>query len=365
MRVLQLIGSTGMYGAEAVVGSLARGLPRVGIETCIGHVRYARPDALKLEEHLLGCDVIPFPQSNRLDMTVLSQLRKEIKSRNIEAIHSHGYKPDFYGRIVASVAGIPVISTCHLWTKSTRALRAYAHLDAVMLRRFDRVVAVSEPILKELKDAKVPDEKLSYIPNGIYVTDFLSALPAYRYLFPRNSFVFGAAGRQVDAKGIHILLQAMNRIAGLMPQARLLIAGNGPKLANYREMAWELGIGEKVEFLGRCEAMPDFYASLDAFLLPSLDEGLPIALLEAMASARTIIATDVGSVKSAVRNEATGLLIAAGSVEALSSAMLSVISNQERLTRLGAAARVEILTNFSSQKMVNRYAQLYREVSSR
>jgi glycosyltransferase involved in cell wall biosynthesis len=291
-------------------------------------------------------------------------LRTEVKRRQIKAIHSHGYKTDFYGRIVASLAGIPIVSTCHLWTKSTKALRVYARFDAVMLRRFDRVVAVSEPILQELKCAKIPDRKLVHIPNGILAAQFNSAPPAYRSLFPRNTFIFGAAGRQVAAKGFDILLQAMSQIAGLVPRARLLIAGDGPKLEMHREMARQLGIQDKVVFLGRCEIMPEFYASLDTFLLPSLDEGLPIALLEAMASARTVIATDVGSVSSAVRNHATGLLIAPGNVEQLVSAMLSVVSNQERLSRLGAAARVEILTKFSSQRMVKRYADLYGEVVS-
>ena len=364
MRVLQLIGSTGIYGAEAVVGSLARGLPALGIDTCIGHVRYASAAALKLEDHLPGCDVIPIPQRNRFDLSILRELRTEIKRRDITAIHSHGYKPDVYGRIVASLAGIPVVSTCHLWTKATKALRAYARVDAVMLRRFDRVVAVSAPILEELKSAKIPQEKLVHIPNGIAVSDFASAVPAYRSLFPPNSFIFGAACRQVEAKGIDILLHSMSRIAGLVPRARLLIAGDGPRLNQYRELARELGLAREIVFLGRCDAMPEFYASLDTFLLPSLDEGLPIALLEAMASARAVIATDVGSVKSAVQNHVTGFLIPAGSAESLTSAMLSVTSNQDRLARLGMAARAHTLTHFSIQKMLSRYADLYREVCS-
>jgi glycosyltransferase involved in cell wall biosynthesis len=364
MRVLQLIGSTGIYGAEAVVASLASGLPRVGVETSVVHLRYARPEALKLEDHLSSCDVIPIPQSNRFDMTILRRLCAEVRRREIDAIHSHGYKPDFYGGVVANWTGVPIVSTCHLWTKATKALRAYARFDAFMLRRFDRVVGVSEPILQELRCARIPDQKLVHIPNGICVSEFVSAHPAYRSLFPHDSFIFGAAGRQVAAKGFDILLRAMKHIAGLVPRARLLIAGDGPKLELHREMARQEGIDDKVVFLGRCETMPQFYASLDSFLLPSLDEGLPIALLEAMASARIVIATDVGSVKSAVRNHSTGLLIAPGSVEALISAMLSVVSNEVRMSRLGAAARVEILTKFSSQKMVDRYADLYREVTS-
>src|SRR5579872_725471 len=151
MRVLQLIGSTGIYGAEAVVASLARDLRSEGIDTCVGHIRYADPEALKLEDRLTDCDVFALAHGRRLDLGMLKRLHKAVKQRKIDLIHSHGYKPDFYGGLIARIAGIPVVSTCHLWTKSTPALRVYARFDAALLRNFDRVVAVSQPIFQELK----------------------------------------------------------------------------------------------------------------------------------------------------------------------------------------------------------------------
>lgn len=362
MRVLQLIGSTGFYGAEAVVATLARDLPSAGIENCVGHMRYGRPDALRLETHITECDVFPLTHCSRLDVTMFKQLCAEIKRRDIRAIHSHGYKPDFYAVLAARIAGIPVVSTCHLWTKATQALRIYARLDGFLLRRFNRVVAVSQPIFQELKTAGIPEQKLILIANGIAVTRFLSALPLYRHLFPRNSFIFGTACRQVSAKGVDILLRAIPWVSALSQCARFMIAGDGPKFDEYRQLARELGIGDKVIFLGRCESMPEFYASLDCFLLPSLDEGLPIALLEAMASARMVIASDVGSVKEVVHHQENGLLVSPGNLEGLTSAMLSVTSNRERISRFGSAARGQIVARYSSSRMVSRYADLYRNL---
>ena len=306
--MLQLIGSTGFYGAEAVVGSLAESLPSMGVETCVGHIRYggSRERVLHLEDYLKSCDVIPLEHTSLLDVGIVRRLRKELERRNIQAIHSHGYKPDFYGGLVAKLAGLPMMSTCHLWTRATRALRGYARLDAILLRRFDKVVAVSEPILHELQAAGVPAENLSFIPNGISVGRFSSAPPIYRNLFDPDVFIFGAACRQVAAKGIDLLIRAIPSVTGLVPNARFLIAGDGPQLNEYRETARHLGIEDKVVFLGRCNSMPEFYASLNAFVLPSRDEGLPIALLEAMASARMVIATDVGSVRSAVHHQQNG-----------------------------------------------------------
>src|SRR6266568_3267776 len=96
MRVLQLIGSTGFYGAESVVATLAEGLSSFGVETCVGHIRYGgtQQKVLRLENHLKGCEVIPLEHTNRLDVRMVIRLRNELAKRKIQAIHSHGYKPD-------------------------------------------------------------------------------------------------------------------------------------------------------------------------------------------------------------------------------------------------------------------------------
>lgn len=367
MRVLQLISSTGYYGAESVVATLAEKLPSLGIQTFVGHIRYGarKQDVLKLEEQLKGCEVIPFDQASKIEIGIVQRLRKEIQRRKIQMIHSHGYKPDFYGGLAAKIAGIPIMSTCHLWTKATRALRGYARLDAIILRQFDKVVAVSENIFNELQTAGVPAMNLALIPNGITTGRFSTAAPIYRNLVDSDAFIFGAACRQVPAKGVDLLLRALLRVSALVPSARLLIAGDGPQLREYREMASMLGVDDKVVFLGRCNSMPEFYASLNAFVLPSRDEGLPIALLEAMASGLMVIATDVGSVACVVHDQENGLLISPGNLEALISAMLSVLSNRDHLSRFGTAARSDVTAKYSQHRMVQSYADLYEELRSK
>jgi len=362
MRVLQLISSTGYYGAESVVATLAEKLPSIGIETLIGHIRYGGAKVLRLENHLRNCEIIPFEHESRLELGIVQSLRKELKRRKIDAIHSHGYKPDFYGGLAAKIAKVPIMSTCHLWTKSTRALRNYANLDAMMLRRFDKVVAVSEPIFHELHSAGVPARNLALIPNGISAARFAAAPPVYRNLFDPDAFIFGMACRQVAAKGVDLLIRAIPRVCALAPAARFLIAGDGPCQKEYVALARSLGVDEKVVFLGRCNSMPEFYASLNTFVLPSRDEGLPIALLEAMASSRMVIATDVGSVGSVVRHRENGLLIPPDNPEALTLAMLSVVSNRDYLARFECAAQSQVTSNYSYGRMVRRYAELYQEL---
>jgi len=360
MRVLQLIGSTGMYGAEAVVGTLARTLPSMGIHTHVCHVRHGRnSSSFRLEDRLNGVDVIPLEHRGPMDLGVTIHLRALMKRLNIDLIHSHGYKPDLYGGIAASLSHLPMLSTCHLWTRATRALRFYAGIDQLVLRAFDGVVAVSTPILEELRAAGISESKLSLIPNGISVERLVAGKPFFRTSFDKDSLLFGAACRQVSAKGIDVLLQAAARVLRRVPHARFLIAGDGPKLEEYRQLAQDLDLGSKVEFYGRCETMADFYASLDVFLLPSLDEGLPIALLEAMAAGLPSIATTVGSVNEAILHRKNGLLIPPGDVTALENAMLELAASREDRIRLGQAAREEVVARYTEERMVRRYVDLY------
>jgi glycosyltransferase involved in cell wall biosynthesis len=362
MRILQLISSTGYYGAESVVATLAEKLPSVGIDSVVGHIRYGGSKVLCLENHLRNCEVIPFEHTTRFDLGVVQSLRKELKRRRIDAIHSHGYKPDFYGGLAAKLSKIPIMSTCHLWTKATPALRKYANLDAMILRRFDKVIAVSEPIFHELQLAGVPARNLALIPNGISTGRFSTAAPVYRALFDPDAFIFGMACRQVEAKGVDLLLRAIPRVSNLAPSARFLIAGDGPRLTQHAELARSIGVYDKVIFLGRCNSMPEFYASLNTFVMPSRDEGLPIALLEAMASGRMVIATDVGSVSSVIRDQVNGLLIPQDNLDSLILAMLSAVSNRDHLSRFGNAAQTQVSSNYSYGRMVRRYAELYQEM---
>ena len=366
MRVLQLIGSTGFYGAEAVVTTLAQTLPSLGLETYIGHIRYSGDRAgFRLEEHAGGCTVIPIEHNSRVDPGLVLRLRAELKRLGIDAIHSHGYKPDLYGGIAAKLAGIPMLSTCHLWTRATCALRGYAHIDKIALQLFDKVVAVSEPIFAELQSAGIPTERLALIPNQISAERFAEGKPTFRTLFREPVFLFGLACRQVAAKGIDLLIQSAAMVSKLFPDTRFLIAGDGPKAQEYRELARAFHMESKVIFLGRCDAMPDFYASLDVFVLPSLDEGMPIALLEAMASGKPVIASNVGSIDRLVRDKVNGLLIAPGDFNALTVAMLSLASERDGLPQLGDEARRDVLQHHSGRQMASQYLKLYQDMSRR
>ncbi|MHB1020778.1 MAG: glycosyltransferase family 4 protein [Acidobacteriaceae bacterium] len=358
---MQLISSTGFYGAEAVVCALARGLPEFGIDVSVAHIRYTGDgDTFRFERHASDIDVIPIEHRHRIDRTLSAHLKDAILRVSPDLIHCHGYKPDLYGLRLARSLDLPIISTCHLWTRSTAALRIYAKLDARVLRQFNSVVAVSLPIRQELIASGISDKNIHFIPNGVATERFSSATPSLRNLFPANAVVFGMACRQVHAKGVDVMLHAMALLSGMEERIHILIIGDGPRLRHYKRMAEDLGVVSRVIFAGRQEDMPSVFASMDVFLLPSRDEGLPIALLEAMASGLPVIATPVGSVPEVFRGRDIGYLIPQENPAALAEAMLQLARNPWLRKTMGLHAQNVVKEEYSEERMVRAYAELYR-----
>jgi glycosyltransferase involved in cell wall biosynthesis len=280
------------------------------------------------------------------------QLRDLVRERSIDVLHCHGYRENFYAT-VARVA-IPRVTTNHLWKRTTAALRFYAWVDARLLRAFDRIVGVSAEIHTELAALGFRAPQLAYIANGVDVDRYA----AVRAPPDGRRVVVLAVGSLTAEKGHEHLLAAVAKLPDRC-DVRVRIAGEGPRVEPLRARARELGVAANVDFLGRRDDVPELLADADVFVLPSLSEGLPIALLEAMAAAKACIGTDVGDVPRAVEHEVTGLLVRRGDSEALAAAIARLVADSGLRLRLGAAARRRVIEVFSSRRMVQDYCRLY------
>jgi len=239
----------------------------------------------------------------------------------------------------------------------------YAYVDQLVLRRFKHVVAVSDEIAREIVDSGVPSAKVSVIDNGIDLAAFRNPCPKVGAEFRTSGMrIVGAVGRLVDQKGFDYLLRAIPRILERFPNTVFLIAGEGTERAKLEALASELNIAGQVHFMGARSDMPNVYASFDVFALSSLNEGMPIALIEAMATAKPVVATRVAAVPKLVIDGETGLLIEPRSPEALSDAVCQLLENSALCERLGRAARARIEQQFSSEVMAQRYLKLYRQL---
>ena len=365
MRVLQLISSGGYYGAEAVILNLSKALRRRGCEVRVGtflNLHATNTEIAKQAEES-GFPVQLIPCAGRLDWNAVRALRSYVRDERIEVIHSHGYKADIYGYFASRHESARIISTCHLWPGGDVKLWLYSMLDRLLLRRFPRVVAVSEEIAQSLRRMRVSSARLTVIDNGIDMTPFTSAMPTLRAELGTGSApIVGLVGRLAPQKGPDYLLRAARLVRRRMPDVRYVFVGDGPEKTNLQAMAERLSIADKVFFLGRRDDMPQIYRSLDLMVLPSREEGMPMTIIEALAAGTPVIATRVGSVPKLIRHQETGLLLESGDIKGLSDAIVLMLSKPELRREYAATGRQLVYRQYSADCMADKYLDLYSQI---
>jgi glycosyltransferase involved in cell wall biosynthesis len=362
MKVLHLISSGGMYGAEAVVGTLARDMQRMGEGSIVGMFDNAhRPKndaADRMEES--GVKVIRIPCGGRVDPRTVRAIHKILISDDISLLHCHGYKADIYGYLATRKLRLPKVATRHsqIAKHCGLAVRAYEFLDLRFLRHFDAVIAVSESIAEETRQIGIAPQKIFTIPNGINPLPFGPVAPKKKSS-TRSKIRIGTVGRLIDRKGIDYFLQAARLIHIEFPQAHFVIVGDGPYRGTLERLARDLGIERNVSFDGTRTDMPNVYNSFDIFVLPSLEEGLPLTVLEALASQCPVVATAVGAIPEVIVTGQTGILIRPGEIDELAGAIRSLLVDSELRWRLGENGLALIHEHYSCKIMSESYLKIY------
>lgn len=365
LRVLQLISSGGFYGAENMVLNLAKALPSSNCTAVVCAFRNSRNPHTEIVEQAqrkqLTTEVVLC--SGRLDLKAIRQIRKLIYRHGIDAVHAHGFKAQFYGAMAARGLRVGLVTTYHS-KRPDRGfrLRCYDAVNRLLLFRFNKVVAVSEQIEQSLQQHGVPREKLITIGNGVEIEAFLPRQTcAPRGLQRACGPVIGLVGRLIPEKGHCYLLQSAATVLGRFPEACFLFVGTGPELGNLEALTCSLGLKDRVAFRGFEADMPAIYSEIDVVVLPSLTEGLPMTLIEAMTAKRPVIATDVGDIPKLVRNGETGLLVKPRDVGDLSGAILRLLSEPEYAAGLAANGQRLAVEKFSSQEMARCYTTAYSQ----
>jgi glycosyltransferase involved in cell wall biosynthesis len=366
------VRSTGaLLGAERVILELARAAAGFGYRTLVVGLQDAGDPPPELcraaqesgvESHTLEC-------RSGFDTGLTTRLRGFARYHGISLIHTHGYKEDIH--VLAARAGVPKVATNHLWKRTTWRLRLYARLDARALRRFDHVVAVSRPILDEMRHMGLDPARMSLIPNGIDASAFASPLTETRRQAVRAAFAFSlddvvaiSVSSLTVEKGHRFMLAAMPEIVRACPHVRYLVVGAGPAEVELRREANHLGVSDRVSFAGPRSDVADLLRAADVFVLPSLIEGLPMALLEAMAAGLPAVASAVGDVPAVLRDGYNGTLHEPGSVRALTDAVTRYAADPERRLAHAREARATVLERFSSTGMAKAYYALYDRLLS-
>ena len=348
---------------------LAEHSKRAGLKVAIGVFENHKNSNSELAKvaSTLGLKVQLFPCRWRFDLKTILLIRDFIYHEQINIVHSHGYKGNFYALIVTR-GKIPWVITNHNWTQATFNLKVYALLDLLLIRFAKKVVTVSDVIAVKLRKCGVSSQKIIVIDNGIDLQRFSSQrrnnlLKEYLGI-EKESKVIGTIARLTKEKGHIYLIEAAKNIVSVFPSTKFLIVGDGSERDRLEKRVMQLGLKDKVIFTGQRKDIIDILSILDIFVLPSITEGLPIALLEASALRLPVVATSVGAVPKVIIDRETGLLIEPGRPEQLIRAISQLLSNQERARQFGNQAYRKVEKEFSAKSMADRYFNLYTEILS-
>jgi glycosyltransferase involved in cell wall biosynthesis len=326
------------------------------------------------EIHGLGYDykALPValkPRSNGRDPfrvpRVAYHLYSFLKKDSFDVVHTHGYFADICGLPAARLLGKRALSTCHGFISNDRKLKTYNRLDKYALRLCDIVIAVSDGIKNELVSSGIKESKVAVIPNAAFSSIGGDELPARRLdkrlslSIAPDDFVVGYLGRLSQEKGVNYLVDAFSLIRNSTDQLKLLIVGDGPERKSLEQKVKNSGLENLVVFAGFQEDIENWLPAFDAFVLPSLTEGTPMALLEAMDLGVPVIATEVGGVPKVVTDQENGLLIPPGDHQAISNSLSILINNSELKAHLSKARVRMINTKCKIAKWTRNIECLY------
>lgn len=292
----------------------------------------------------------------RADIQAIRHLSNQLNMNGLPSIvHSHGYRAGLIGCYAAKRVNLPVIVTAHNLPPTGLLQRI---MLAMVLKRCTCVVAVSQAIARGLKSIVPINTPVEVIPNGIHLEAYMHPVVIDRkaLVISPNDFVVIYVGRLSPEKGVSNLVTAFNKFNKDVPNSVLLIVGEGPTRTELERQS----IGSlRVRFLGtRCDT-PGLLACSDVVVVPSLAEGQGLVALEAMASARAVIATAVGGLCESIKDGETGILVNPGDPNAIATQLTSLSRDVDKRRRLGTMAQQHAKANFSLERMIVATGQLY------
>jgi glycosyltransferase involved in cell wall biosynthesis len=365
LRVLSVLDSpTDQGGAERFALGLASHLPRDRFEPWVCSTRFATPEALETLADA-GVTHISLRRTGKLDVHRLGGLAMLMKMGRFDVVHAHMFGSNVWGTVLGKLAGVPVIIAHeHNWSYSGELMRRI--IDRHVIARYaTRFVAVSESNrtrmieLEGIRAEKVLVLPTAYIPHReTDPTDIRAELG----LSPDAQIIGVAAALRVE-KALEVLISAMPQLVARFPDAHLVIAGDGPQREMLEDRAASTGTAAHVHFLGERRDVTAILRNVDVGALSSDWEGMPLFVLECMATETPVVATDVGGLPEMISHDHTGLLVPPRNPAALADAIGALLADPERARRLAAAAAGR-MQDFTIDAVSQRFAALYEQLVS-
>lgn len=326
-------------------------------------------DVLRTKAVAADAPIVSIPDRGPWDWRVVTKYLALCRRERVAIWHGHDYKSNALGLLLRRFWPMRLVTTVHGWVKQTRRTPLYYRIDELCLPRYETVVCVSEDLQNLALRAGVQHARCLLIENAIDVEEFsrraTGAEAKAREKLKRERTVFGAVGRLSDEKGFDHLIRAAHQLVREGNDIEVVIVGEGDAERKLRGLIGELALDDRVRLVGyRADTRP-LYEAMDVFVLSSLREGLPNVVLEAMAMEVPVIATEIAGVPRVVQDGHNGLLVTAGSVDALADAMRRLHENPDERLRLAAAGRQTVIDKYSFSNRMEKIRAIYDDLLSR
>lgn len=365
IRILELRSALGVGGGpEKTILQGAADADPDRFDVQVAYIRDLRDRDFDLDQRAtsLGVELVQVSERNSFDPRVLPRLYRLIRKRNIQIVHAHDYKTDLLVLPLCRLCRVIPLSTAHGWAGQSRKEQLYYRADKWILARYPLVIAVSEKIRSELLGKGAKPERVRVIRNGIDSEYFRVEPGIGRRLrraegIPDDATVIGAVGRLSPEKRFDLLIEIAARLGVFA-----VLVGEGGERAALERQARELGIADRVKLLGYRRDVRECHQIFDVYVQTSDTEGIPNAVLEAMALELPLVATAVGGTPELISDRIHGLLVPAGDVDALVGAVQYTLENRENTAGRVHKARVRVEQEFSFTQRMRHVEQIYNEL---
>jgi glycosyltransferase involved in cell wall biosynthesis len=312
-----------------------------------------------------GFQIEILTQRARYDPGLIVQAWWVLRKHRVELLQSHGYKPALLAWCLKSLTGIPWVAFVHGYTSENWRIALYNRLDSWLLRRADRVVVVSESTGRLVEKAGVSRKIIRVIPTAIdadgHSVESSGADFRARCGSAPHDLLIGVLGRLSPEKGQKVFLEAFPHVVQAVPTARAVVVGDGQEMAVLKQLVRTQGLEDRVTFTGYESNTAPIYTAVDLVVIPSLSEGLPNVLLEAMVHQKPVVATKVGGIPEVLQHTLSKFLVPPGDTRAMAAAIVEVLRDPNLRRELGEAGARRV-RDFSSSRRTDQILELYQEL---
>jgi glycosyltransferase involved in cell wall biosynthesis len=356
IKICHIVATLGFGGAERLVLDLARLSDHQKFDVEILCVIACGP--LEDEFKKINVPVKIIGKKTKLGLGAIWKIRQYLIETQPDIVHSHLFAGDCWGKIGARLAGIKhIVSTEHNVNVSESFLKSVIKKWTNSFS--ERIIVISQAVKKYVMTKyETSADKIEVIYNGIEIDRFHFKEPN----FDKQKIIFGTVGRLTKQKGHRYLIEAFAKLIDKFNEAELWIVGQGELRLELQKQITDFGLENRIKLLGVCQNIPEILNKFDVFVMPSIWEGLGIALIEAMASGLPVIGSRVDGIAEIIEDEVNGILVETENSIELTDKMFKLIENPELASKFALAGRQTVIDKFDLSRIVKAYEQVYLEI---